>query len=288
MYSLLQILPFVLFQVDTPCPPDIPVVGIHHEIINGTTDYQVSQIAYDSLPTGGTLVIMNDDQNICAIPIGFTFSFYGNCNTQACISSNGWVGFTPGQTVAFTAQPMPNTNFLTPRNCVGLWKDYNPGVMGNGSCWNPARNYIYYRTEGAFPFRRFIVSWVNIPDYQCTAICGGSQVVLYEFTNRIQVNIFKKVVCAAWAGGVASLFSHNLAGTVAHIAGGRNATVWTTQRETWQWMPSGAVVPVVVQNQGNNYTVTYQLTGCDYVFNDSFIPVYKQDCCEILINPNIQ
>lgn len=286
MLTFLQILPFMLYQVDTVCPPDQPVVSMSMVVNYETTNYTVSQISYDSLPTGGTLLMMNDDQNICNIPIGFTFSFYGNCYTEACISSNGWVGFTPGQTFAFTAQLMPTTNWLTPRNCVGLWKDYNPGVMGNGSCWNPSRNYIYYRTEGTFPYRRFVVSWVNVPDYQCTAICSGSQVVLYEFTNRIQVNIFKKVVCAAWAGGVASLFSHNLTGTIAHIAGGRNATVWTTQKETWEWRPSGASVPV--HYSAINNQVIYQFQSCDFVFDANFIPIWKQDCCEININPNIQ
>jgi hypothetical protein len=289
MLTLLQILPFILFQVDTVCPPEIPTIGIQHEIIRETNDYQVSQISYDSLPIGGTLLMFNDDQNICNIPIGFSFSFYGNCYTSACISSNGWVGFTPGQTVAFTAQAMPNTNFLTPRNCLGLWKDYNPGVMGNGACFNAARNYIYYRTEGTYPYRRFVVSWVNIPDYQCTAICGGSQVVLYEFTNRIQVNIFRKVTCLAWAGGVASLFTHNATGTVAHIAGGRNATVWTAFRESWQWIPSGVPVNVQISHQGaNNYQVAYLLAGCHFIFSQNLNFTYKQDCCEIQINPNIQ
>ena len=47
--------------------------------------------------SNGTEVTLDDDQVSGALPIGFTFNFYGSNYTDFYISSNGFVTFTGGQ-----------------------------------------------------------------------------------------------------------------------------------------------------------------------------------------------
>jgi len=277
---------------------------------NNTSNYTITQIPYTpynytgttTLNTSGTPLI--DDQNSPAIPIGFTFCFFGNQYNQIYISSNGWMGFSPGQTVAFTSQTIPVNNFLVPRNAImGPWHDLNPGLAVTGCSNNPTRNYVRYRTEGTAPFRRFIVSWVNIPMYQCTAICGTQQIAIYESTNVIENFIERKVTCLAWAGGTATQGLHNIDGTFAVVVPGRNSTVWTATNEGWRWTPSSSTPPVVswfINNNfiSNNNSLTIQNlgVGCynvrlqlewDCVFSQFFdnIWVCVEDCCPVNTGP---
>ena len=200
----------------------------------GTDSYAVSNITFSPYTImGGNSVTMVDDQMSMPLPIGFQFCFFGNTYTQFYIGSNGWVGFSPGQTIAFTANPIPNSGVFVPRNCImGPWMDWNPGV-GTGS------PYIRYQTQGIAPYRRLIVQWTNCPLYQCTASSGTFQIVLYESTNIIENFITSKPVCAVWAGGTATQGLHNLTGTVAVTVAGRNAAVWTANNDGKRFTPNG-------------------------------------------------
>lgn len=200
----------------------------------GTDSYAISTIPFAPYPVlGGTSMTMVDDQMSMPLPIGFQFCFFGNTYTQFYIGSNGWVGFTPAQTIAFTANPIPSPGIFVPRNCImGPWMDWNPGV-GTGS------PYIKYQTQGIAPYRRLVVQWTNCPLYQCTASNGTFQIVLYESTNIIENFITSKPVCAAWAGGTATQGLHNSTGTVAVAVPGRNAAVWTATNDGKRFTPNG-------------------------------------------------
>ena len=199
----------------------------------GTTSYTVGDIPFSpySIP-GGTNVTMPDDTVLGPFPIGFQFCFYGNTYTQFYLGSNGWIGFSPGMTRAFTANSIPSTNMFVPRNCImGPWMDFNPGIAGGP--------YIKYQTQGIAPYRRLVVQWLNVPLYQCIALKSTFQIVIFESTNIIEHHITQKPTCMAWAGGRATQGLHNLAGNDAITVTGRNAAVWTANNDGKRFTPNG-------------------------------------------------
>lgn len=201
--------------------------------------YSFSQVPFDTLPLPqGTLVAYIDDQVKGAFPIGFDFCFWGLQYNQVWIGSNGWVGFSAGQPFAFTPFAIPTVNAFIPKNCImGPFHDINPGVSGTSP--NPFE-YVYYRTEGVAPFRRFIVSWHKAPMYTCTALLASQQIIIYETTNVIRSSIIRKPICAIWVNGRAIHGLHNANGTSAVVVAGRNSTAWGGNNwipETWEFYP---------------------------------------------------
>jgi gliding motility-associated-like protein len=212
----------------------------------GTDAYSVSTVPFAPYPVlGGNSVTMIDDQVVGPLAIGFQFCFFGNAYTQFYLGSNGWIGFSPAQTMAFTANGIPNTGIFVPRNCImGPWMDFNPGV-GTGS------PYIKYQTQGIAPYRRLVVQWTAVPLYQCTASNSTFQIVIYESTNIIENYITNKPTCVVWAGGTATQGLHNMAGNLAVAVSGRNAAVWTATNDGKRYIPTGPP----------NYTVTWTANG---------------------------
>ena len=199
----------------------------------GTTSYNVGDIPFSPYSLlGGTNVTMPDDTVLGPFPIGFQFCFYGNTYTQFYLGSNGWIGFSPGMTRAFTANSIPSNNMFVPRNCImGPWMDSNPGIAGGP--------YIKYQTQGIAPYRRLVVQWMNVPLYQCIALKSTFQIVIFESTNTIENHITSKPTCMAWAGGKATQGLHNLAGSAAVTVTGRNAAVWTATNDGKRFTPNG-------------------------------------------------
>jgi hypothetical protein len=290
------------------CPNQMVTLNATTNLINNNTNnYVISQIPYTPYDYSGTTTINSngtpliDDQISIAIPIGFPFCFFKNTYNRVFISSNGWIGFSLGQTVAFTSQTIPINSFVVPKNAImGPWHDLNPGLALTGCSSNSIRNYVRYRSEGVAPFRRFIVSWVNVPMYQCTGICGTQQIVIYETTNIIENFIERKVVCNTWAGGTATQGLHNIDGTFAVVVPGRNSTVWTANNEGWRYTPNGVFTPNilwwvdgVIQWSGNSFSIINYPIGCYNItsvlyadcipFNPSnSIYICVQPCCEII------
>lgn len=202
--------------------------------------YVVQQIPSYVRSPSGTLINFVDDAVSGAVPIGFEFCFWGVPYTNAYVGSNGFVSFSNGQPIAFTPFPIPTGNPFIPKNCImGPFHDLNPGIAGA----NPPTpiQYVYYRTEGTAPFRRFVVTWVNVPMFQCIALRSEQQIVLHESTNVIENTIVKKAVCAAWVNGRAIHGLHDAAGANAVIVGTRNATTWAvpaSMPETWLFIPT--------------------------------------------------
>jgi hypothetical protein len=201
--------------------------------------YTYAQIPLDTLPLPqGTLVTYVDDQVKGPFPIGFDFCFWGLQYNQVWIGSNGWVGFSAGQPIAFTPFPLPTLNAFIPKNCImGPFHDINPGVAGTSP--NPIE-YVYYRTDGVAPFRRFIVSWHKAPLYTCVVLLASQQIILYESTNVIRNSIIRKPTCFGWVNGRAIHGLHNVNGTDAVVVAGRNATTWGGNSwipETWEFYP---------------------------------------------------
>ncbi len=140
--------------------------------------YSGSTIAYNFTDISGTGLPLSpgDDEVSGALPVGFTFNFYGIDYTSAYVSSNGFITFSPGlNSGCCEGQNIPEA--AGPNNLVaGYWTDLDPS--GGGT--------IHYGTTGLPGSRSFIVQFMNIP------LIGGAttatfQIILHEGTNDIEM-----------------------------------------------------------------------------------------------------
>ena len=65
------------------------------------------------------------------------------------------------------------------------------------------------------------------------------QIILYETSNMIDINIAEKSYCSGWDSGWAIEGIQNATGTVAYTVPGRNATQWTAVNDAWRFTPAG-------------------------------------------------
>lgn len=200
--------------------------------------YNVTSIPYNPAPFTGLSLTGSfsaaDDGSTGAIPLPFEFCYFGNTYTECYVGTNGWVSFSPGQPNTFTSNSIPSALAGVPKNCImAPWQDWWSTFGGFGN--------IQYATFGTAPFRRFVVTFFQVPLFSCTGLLGTFQVILNECNNDIEVHILEKPPCG-WAQGTAVLGVHNATGTVANTPTGRNSTVWTVtpaNPEGWLFRPVG-------------------------------------------------
>jgi len=177
------------------------------------SDYLITEVGYSNFSyTGGTPVNGCDDCVTGPYNIGFSFNYFGNNYTQFFIGSNGWIGFSPGQTSGFTAQFIPNAG--APRNAIlANWEDLFPAT-GN----------INFYTTGSSPNRILVVNFNSVPFFSCRTTFVTWQVVLYESNNEIRINYLNKPQCGS-SSATAGLT--NIDGSKVVPIGGKNATQWS-------------------------------------------------------------
>ena len=108
--------------------------------------------AYNYQSFTGTALSLGDNQMSAAIPLNFTFEFFGVSYTQVYASSNGFLTFLAGQPAQAAAQPVPTA--ATPNALVaGWWGDLKPNLGGT----------ITYAVLGSAPQRTFIIQYQDIP-----------------------------------------------------------------------------------------------------------------------------
>ena len=159
----------------------------------------------------GTAVSLGDDQLSGALPIGFTFTFFGVTYTDFHISSNGFITFTGGGgSGCCSGATLPSGG--APDNLIAFgWEDMYP--PGNGT--------IEYFTAGTAPNRMLVMNFTDIP------FCCGSnpeistQVVLYETSNLIELHT---TFANAYSTGTQGI--QNVGGTVGFPVTGRNGEAW--------------------------------------------------------------
>lgn len=194
--------------------------------------YTQTAVPYAADPYAGTLVTLTDDVHSPVVNIGFTFCYNGTNYTQCVIASNNYITFNLANAGLFSpwvTVAIPNAAPAQPHNAVlDPWQDINPGVGGA----------VRYQTLGTAPFRRFVVSYNNIPMFSCTTQLYTSQIVLYESTNCIESLILSKPVCTTWNNGNAVQGLQNNGGTSATLVAGRNNTQWTATSEGRFFSPS--------------------------------------------------
>lgn len=211
-------------------------------VSQGQVTYSISTIPYapDPYNVGTNVGITQDDYFSGVIPIGFTFNFFGNNYNSMVISSNGSVTFntsnansacmwaTNGITLPDATESYLFNSILSP------FQDIDPSVTTSGS------NNIRVAVKGVAPYRRCVISYDSISLFSCNTIKFSNQIILYETTHIIDINIQNKPICTNWNGGVAFLGVQNDGGTVAYLPTGYNGTQWTASQESWRFTPSNA------------------------------------------------
>lgn len=217
--------------------------------VNGTDTYSVAQIPYAPATWNGAQQVLNgtDDTWSQAIRLPFSFCFFGNTYDSIVIGSNGRISFNTfmaGANDAWntatppTPAPFPNPSPLPPpplfiqamdNSIMAPYHDTDPSVGGT----------ITWDTFGVAPCRTMVINWTSIPMFSCNTLIDSQQIVLYELSNVIDINIANKPLCSTWNSGFAIEGIQNGNGTITYTVPGRNNTVWTANNDSWRFEPAG-------------------------------------------------
>jgi hypothetical protein len=227
-------------------------------------NYRVEQIDYTIDTTSGSEVLLDEDEVSAALPIGFTFKFYGNFYHDFRISSNGFISFDTAATDGCCAgQKLPD--LALPNNLIAFaWEDYSPQSGGS----------VSYYTTGVPPNRKLVIRFDSLLHYSLSGSNDPvtSRIELYETSNNIEIHTL------SMPGNPNGLwFNHtegieNATGTLAAFVPGRNADAsWTATNDGWRftpveysysWTPSATLDnsqvsdPIATPAVTTNYTVT--------------------------------
>jgi gliding motility-associated-like protein len=217
------------------------LTATYHLLGQDTTSYEINSQNGCPTPgiTGGTPTSLDvDDTWSEVIDLGFEFCFFGDTYSQILIGSNGVLSFeleNSGTGNGFSldsGDSLPNSSnsTLTEANIFGVSHDIDPSVCGD----------INYVVLGASPSRQFVVNYSEVCHYgtSCNSLKSSSQIILYESSNAIDVNIYNKPSCTSWNDGLAVVGIQNIDDTIAYTPPNRNTSVWDTTDEFWRFTPS--------------------------------------------------
>jgi len=228
--------------------------------LNSTDSYAVNNIAYNPYPwVGANQVLVNiDDAWSQVVTLPFAFCYFGQKYNQVQIGANGQLFFGNTQPVnTGGTNPWASNGTVAPtfnngmNNCImAPYHDIDPGVFF-------ANSNVTWAIYGQYPCRYLVVSWDSIPMFSCNNLIASQQVVLFESTYLIDINIKEKPLCSTWNGGVAHEGIQNANGTVAFMVPGRNGTIWTATNDSYRFSPAGV------------QTVNYQYYWVDVTTGDT-------------------
>jgi PKD domain len=175
--------------------------------------YALSTTTYSAIAgTGWTNVTLADDAVSGAIPLGFSFSFFGTSYSTGVISSNGFFTFTASGSGCCSGQVLPDAN--TPNNLIALvWDDLYP----------PGGGTVRYKTIGTAPNRSYILQYNGIQHYSARVPSVTTQMRIYEGSNCIEIHTSQ----ALSAGVRRTMGIENASGTIGYFVPGRNGQVFT-------------------------------------------------------------
>jgi len=131
---------------------------------------------FEDISATGTPLALADDAMSAALPIGFSFNYYGVDYTEVYVSSNGFISLLAGQFPDFEGQVLPTMG--DPDAVIAAWwGDLNPVEGGS----------IHTQTLGVAPDRRFIIQFTEIPFLESSALTTH-QYKLFEGSNAIEVH----------------------------------------------------------------------------------------------------
>jgi NH3-dependent NAD+ synthetase len=227
-----------------------------HTITYTYQDYSVAPVPYGPIDISavGTDVPLSDDQVSGALPIGFSFDFFGNTYTDFYISSNGFITFSSGQpSGCCTGQVLPNAS--TPNNLIAFaWEDLDPGNGGQ-----PTMNVVRYATTGTAPNRVLVVEFFNV-DHFSAGNNVYSHLHLYETSNQIEMHL----TSMPSDGGSHTQGIENADGTIAITTPGRNSTNWSATNDAYSYTPvPGSCSTTQMVTVNPTYNTTDAAAICD-------------------------
>jgi N-acetylneuraminic acid mutarotase len=194
-----------------------------------------------------------DDCVSVGLPIGFSFTYFGNTYTTFNISSNGFIQFPPsidnGCCAGRTIPSVDGINNLI----AAAWTDLYPGGGGG----------VFYETRGRAPNRYLIVAYQDVP-WCCETGTSRvtAQIILYEGTNTIEIHTTNQSAGHTYTQGV-----EDASGTLAAFLPGRVAANYelandgvrfTTVLGSWMArnpLPSARRGPAVAVANGLLYAI---------------------------------
>ena len=233
--------------------PDIHSLGDTYTFQNLTTASACRPYASPDLP--GNPIVINIDDKYSATPISlnFNFPFFGTLYNQLLVSTNGTITFDVSLADGFSDYGILNSNgFLsattgTPEDLPSTLFD-GALIMGPFHDINPAANtsptrQIKYDIIGTAPNRKFVFSFYKVPLFNCTASFENThQIILFESTGIVEVDIIDKEICTTWNEGRAMVGMQDITKTKSIMAPGRKASdaPWGSigMNEVWRFIPS--------------------------------------------------
>ena len=228
--------------------------------------YSVNTIPFAPVTCNANAGPSGDDAVTGALPLGFTFNYFGVNYTDLGISTNGNVQLGVGPySASFSPNVIPTAGI--PDNMIApFWGDLNA---------SPGQ--ITYGTSGVAPNRQFIVCYNNVAFFNGTDFVTG-QVILFEGTNRIEMHI-TSVTGISFSNRVLGI--ENATGTVGYSPGTLGTpAVWALANTSYAFVPDAAatigwtgpniisatnIPTITAQPASNSYyvaTVTNPATGC--------------------------
>ena len=193
-----------------------------------------------------------DDCVSPGLPIGFSFTFFGNTFTTFNLSSNGFIGFSPPGTVNGCCSGGTIASPDGPNNIIAAaWTDLDP----RGS------DGVFYETRGRDPNRYLVVAYQNVAWFSSQNRVT-TQIILYEGTNAIEIHTTSQPAGHIYTQGV-----ENENGTQAAFQPGRVAANYglandgvrfTTVLGSWTGrtsLPSARLTPAIGTANGLVYVM---------------------------------
>jgi gliding motility-associated-like protein len=236
-----------IFGIDsTSCNTPVMLSAIATSSYATTDSYIVQPIAYDPWPWVGAnsipSILMVDDTWSDSFNLSFPFCFYGNSFTKVIVSSNGSISFNLANTLGnnnwstatWGPMPIPSLTSGTDFDNVICAPHYDilPSSPGSGK-------NITWGLYGTAPCRAFVISWDSLPMFSCTSLLGSEQIVLYENSNIIDINVKEKNSCGTWNSDIAYEGIQNFDGSKATVVPGRNGTIFTCDSSSHRFIPVG-------------------------------------------------
>ncbi|MBP6334391.1 MAG: S8 family serine peptidase [Bacteroidia bacterium] len=235
------------------CPGDTLVLSGGNVSAN---TYSLSTIPYQTYtPTTDIGVTLSDDAATAALPIGFTFNYYGSPYTQFYIGSNGIIGFNSASLGAtYTPQLIPAA--AAPNGLIALaWTDLNPSQGGT----------ITYLTSGTAPNRKLVVSYNNVVRHN-SALNVNGRIELYEGSDIVEIH------AGNVSTGTNTMGIENASGTSAVPVPGRNNSSWSITvpearrfapyNSSMTWQPGSIVASSISVTVPQDYYFSYSQDGC--------------------------
>jgi hypothetical protein len=147
---------------------------------------------------GTTLAPLTGDDSSLAVPLPFSFSFYGTNYATANVSTNGHLSFTAAST-AYSNTAIPNASAPN----AAIYPEWDDLLIDAGSG-------VYTRTLGSAPNRQFLIEWRNIHPFSGTEH-WDFEVVLFE-NGQVQLR-YANVDAPRDQGNSATVGIENAAGT---------------------------------------------------------------------------